>query len=49
MSGTNRAIAVAFYTKALPEGDVKGAFRAHGGPSYRQHNPLIEYEGAARL
>ena len=42
MSDKNKAITIAFYTKALLEGDVDEAFRAHGGAFYRQHNPLIE-------
>ncbi len=42
MSDQNKATTIALYTKALLEGDVDEAFRAHGGPFYRQHNPLIE-------
>jgi predicted SnoaL-like aldol condensation-catalyzing enzyme len=42
MSDANRTVAVAFYKKALLEGDVANAFKLYGGPTYRQHNPLIE-------
>jgi predicted SnoaL-like aldol condensation-catalyzing enzyme len=42
MSDQNKTTTIAFYTKALLEGDVDEAFRAYGGPFYRQHNPLIE-------
>jgi predicted SnoaL-like aldol condensation-catalyzing enzyme len=42
MSEKNKATTIAFYTKALLEGEVDEAFRAHGGRFYRQHNPLIE-------
>jgi predicted SnoaL-like aldol condensation-catalyzing enzyme len=42
MSETNKDIAVAFYKKALFEGQVEEAFRLYAGNSYRQHNPLIE-------
>jgi predicted SnoaL-like aldol condensation-catalyzing enzyme len=33
---------MAFYKQALLEGDVENAFRSYAGPTYRQHNPLIE-------
>jgi predicted SnoaL-like aldol condensation-catalyzing enzyme len=42
MSETNKANTVAFYKKALFEGDVENAFRTYAGTPYRQHNPLIE-------
>ena len=42
MSETNKDIAVAFYKKALFEGQVEDAFRLYAGAPYRQHNPLIE-------
>jgi predicted SnoaL-like aldol condensation-catalyzing enzyme len=42
MSEINKAITVAFYQKALFDGDVENAFRIYAGASYRQHNPLIE-------
>jgi predicted SnoaL-like aldol condensation-catalyzing enzyme len=42
MSETNKDITVAFYKKALFEGQVEDAFRLYAVPSYRQHNPLIE-------
>src|SRR5258708_25242402 len=42
MSEANKDIAVAFYKKALFEGQVEEAFRLYAGPTYRQHNPLIE-------
>ena len=42
MSETNKDIAVAFYKKALFEGQVEDAFRLYAVPTYRQHNPLIE-------
>jgi predicted SnoaL-like aldol condensation-catalyzing enzyme len=42
MSEKNKANTVAFYKKALFEGDVKNAFRSYAGGAYRQHNPLIE-------
>ena len=42
MSETNKANTVAFYKKALFEGDVQNAFRSYAGSTYRQHNPLIE-------
>ena len=42
MSESNKSVTVAFYKQALLEGDVENAFRAYAGPTYRQHNPLIE-------
>jgi predicted SnoaL-like aldol condensation-catalyzing enzyme len=42
MSETNKDIAVAFYKKALLEGQVEDAFRLYAVPTYCQHNPLIE-------
>ena len=42
MSETNKDVAVAFYKKALFEGQVEDAFRLYAGVPYRQHNPLIE-------
>jgi predicted SnoaL-like aldol condensation-catalyzing enzyme len=42
MSETNKDIAVAFYKRALFEGQVEDAFRLYAGVPYRQHNPLIE-------
>jgi predicted SnoaL-like aldol condensation-catalyzing enzyme len=42
MSEINKANTVAFYQKALFDGDVENAFRIYAGASYRQHNPLIE-------
>jgi predicted SnoaL-like aldol condensation-catalyzing enzyme len=42
MSEANKSVTVAFYKQALLEGDVENAFRAYAGPTYRQHNPLIE-------
>jgi predicted SnoaL-like aldol condensation-catalyzing enzyme len=42
MPETNKDIAVALYKKALFEGQVEEAFRLYAGPTYRQHNPLIE-------
>jgi predicted SnoaL-like aldol condensation-catalyzing enzyme len=42
MSEANKSNTVAFYRKALLEGEVEGAFRLYAGSSYRQHNPLIE-------
>jgi predicted SnoaL-like aldol condensation-catalyzing enzyme len=42
MSEENKKIVVAFYEKALNEGDIDTAFRLYGGKSYKQHNPLIE-------
>jgi len=42
MSERNKANTVAFYKKALFDGDVENAFRIYAGASYRQHNPLIE-------
>jgi predicted SnoaL-like aldol condensation-catalyzing enzyme len=41
MPETNKEIAVAFYQKALFEGQVEEAFRLYAGPNYLQHNPLI--------
>jgi predicted SnoaL-like aldol condensation-catalyzing enzyme len=41
MSETNKANTLAFYKKALLDGDVEDAFRLYAGASYRQHNPLI--------
>jgi predicted SnoaL-like aldol condensation-catalyzing enzyme len=38
----NKVNTVAFYKQALMQGDVANAFRTYAGPSYRQHNPLIE-------
>ena len=42
MSEANKANTVAFYKKALFEGDDENAFRIYAGEPYRQHNPLIE-------
>jgi predicted SnoaL-like aldol condensation-catalyzing enzyme len=42
MSETNKDIVVAFYKRALFEGQVEDAFRLYAVPTYRQHNPLIE-------
>ena len=42
MSEANKANTVAFYKKAVFEGDVENAFRIYAGDPYRQHNPLIE-------
>jgi predicted SnoaL-like aldol condensation-catalyzing enzyme len=42
MSQTNKDIVIAFYKKALFEGQVEEAFRRYAGTTYRQHNPLIE-------
>jgi predicted SnoaL-like aldol condensation-catalyzing enzyme len=42
MSEINKANTVAFYQKALFDGDVENAFRIYAGASYRQHNPIIE-------
>jgi predicted SnoaL-like aldol condensation-catalyzing enzyme len=42
MSETNKANTLAFYKKALLDGDVEDAFRLYAGACYRQHNPLIE-------
>jgi predicted SnoaL-like aldol condensation-catalyzing enzyme len=40
MSDSNKEIVVAFYTKALFEGDVDTAIRLYGGESYKQHTPF---------
>jgi predicted SnoaL-like aldol condensation-catalyzing enzyme len=42
ISESNEANTVAFYKKALLEGDVENAFQIYAGDTYRQHNPLIE-------
>jgi predicted SnoaL-like aldol condensation-catalyzing enzyme len=42
MSESNKANTLAFYKRALLDGDVEEAFRLYAGASYRQHNPLIE-------
>jgi predicted SnoaL-like aldol condensation-catalyzing enzyme len=42
MSLTNKDLTIAFYKKALFEGQVEEAFRLYAGDTYRQHNPLIE-------
>jgi predicted SnoaL-like aldol condensation-catalyzing enzyme len=42
MPQTNKDIVVAFYKRALFEGQVEDAFRLYAGAPYRQHNPLIE-------
>jgi predicted SnoaL-like aldol condensation-catalyzing enzyme len=42
LSETNKDIVVAFYKRALFEGQVEDAFRLYAIPAYRQHNPLIE-------
>ncbi|HMD38574.1 MAG TPA: nuclear transport factor 2 family protein [Candidatus Acidoferrum sp.] len=42
MSEENKKTVVAFYLKALNDGDVDGAFRLYAGKSYKQHNPLVE-------
>lgn len=36
----NKKVAVAFYQKALFEGDVDTAVRLYGGNSYTQHTPF---------
>jgi predicted SnoaL-like aldol condensation-catalyzing enzyme len=43
----NKRITVAFYKKALFEGDVDAAVRLYGGKSYTQHTPFAadEFEG----
>jgi len=38
----NKVTAVDFYKQALLQGDVENAFRTYAGPTYRQHNPVIE-------
>jgi predicted SnoaL-like aldol condensation-catalyzing enzyme len=42
MSEANKAAVVDFYKMALMDGRVEDAFRLYAGPTYRQHNPLIE-------
>src|SRR5216683_2212306 len=42
MSEANKIAVVAFYKQALMEGAVENAFQRYAGPTYRQHNPLIE-------
>jgi predicted SnoaL-like aldol condensation-catalyzing enzyme len=42
MPQTYKDIVIAFYKKALFEGQVEEAFRRYAGTTYRQHNPLIE-------
>jgi predicted SnoaL-like aldol condensation-catalyzing enzyme len=42
MSEANKTAVVAFYKLALMEGDVEKAFQLYAGPTYRQHNPLVE-------
>jgi predicted SnoaL-like aldol condensation-catalyzing enzyme len=42
MSEANKTAVVAFYKQALMECDVENAFQLYAGPTYRQHNPLIE-------
>ena len=42
MSEANKAATLAFYRKALLDGEAEDAFRLYGGATYRQHNPLIE-------
>jgi predicted SnoaL-like aldol condensation-catalyzing enzyme len=39
-SEENKRIVVAFYQKALFEGDVDTAIRLYGGPHYTQHTPF---------
>jgi predicted SnoaL-like aldol condensation-catalyzing enzyme len=39
-SEENKKIVVAFYQKALFEGDVDTAIRLYGGPHYTQHTPF---------
>jgi predicted SnoaL-like aldol condensation-catalyzing enzyme len=43
----NKKIVVAFYQKALFEGDVDTAIRLYGGKTYTQHTPFAadEFEG----
>jgi predicted SnoaL-like aldol condensation-catalyzing enzyme len=41
-SEKKKADTIAFYKKALFDGDVENAFRSYAGEAYRQHNPLIE-------
>jgi predicted SnoaL-like aldol condensation-catalyzing enzyme len=42
MPQTYKDLVIAFYKKALFEGQVEEAFRRYAGTTYRQHNPLIE-------
>src|ERR1700679_3142929 len=42
MSEQNKQIAIAFYDKLINDFDPETAFDLYGGPSYRQHNPVIE-------
>ena len=39
MPETNKDIAVAFYKKALFQGQVEDAFRLYAGPTYRRTSP----------
>jgi predicted SnoaL-like aldol condensation-catalyzing enzyme len=42
MSEQNKEIAIAFYNKLINEFDPETAFEQYGGPTYRQHTPVIE-------
>jgi predicted SnoaL-like aldol condensation-catalyzing enzyme len=41
-SDANKTLVLAFYEQGLLKGDVANAFQRYAGPTYRQHNPLIE-------
>jgi predicted SnoaL-like aldol condensation-catalyzing enzyme len=42
MSDKNKKAAIAYFEKAINEFDPATAIALYGGPSYKQHNPLIE-------
>ena len=42
MSERNKRIAIAFYDKLINDFDPETAFHLYGGPTYRQHTPVME-------
>ncbi len=42
MSERNKEIAIAFYDKLINDFDPETAFNLYGGPTYRQHTPVME-------
>jgi predicted SnoaL-like aldol condensation-catalyzing enzyme len=51
MSERNKKIAIAFYDKLINDFDPETAFALYGGPTYRQHTPVMEdgREGVTRF
>ncbi len=51
MSDENKKAAIAYFEKLINDFDPATAIALYGGPSYKQHNPLIEdgWEGLTRF